>query len=363
MRRDGGLPEIRTLTITTKSSHVDNVTITLDGDAKSVAVTNGADLTVTANEIAAGDYSDTGRGWKAEAEGDTVVFTSWDASARTGTYSLTDATSAVGTFAQTVVGVAPTETAVAQTAWSADKAANGQTLPTIDFTKGNVFQIRYQWLGFGAIEFSIEDPVTGRLTLVHRIEYANANTEPSVHHPSLPLQGISENVANDSSLVVKLGSMGGFIEGRDLPIGVLQSKKGTSAAIGSTRIPILSLKNKSVYQSRLNRASVKLNSLALASDATKSLTISIHINPTLTAAAFADVDTNTSVMSADTSATATTGGDLIFETELAKVDTLLHDLNSIRNLILPGDVWSLSAVAVSGSGHELDAVFNWDELL
>ncbi|KKK52147.1 hypothetical protein LCGC14_3107830, partial [marine sediment metagenome] len=48
--------------------------------------------------------SDTGRGWTAQAESDTVIFTSWDASSRTGTYDLTDTTSAAGSFAQTVVG-------------------------------------------------------------------------------------------------------------------------------------------------------------------------------------------------------------------------------------------------------------------
>ena len=64
MRRYG-IHETRTLTVTTGSSHAENITITLDSDADAtVAVTNTGDVTLTANEIAAHDYSDYDRDWE-----------------------------------------------------------------------------------------------------------------------------------------------------------------------------------------------------------------------------------------------------------------------------------------------------------
>ena len=37
----------------------------------------------------------------------------------------------------------------------------GPSKQTLDPEFGNVFKIQYQWLGFGAIIFSIENSVTG----------------------------------------------------------------------------------------------------------------------------------------------------------------------------------------------------------
>ena len=100
--------EVRTLTVTTKSTTAENITITLDGDAlATVAVTDQTAGTTssTATEIAAADYSGVGTGWTAVAVAATVVFTSLDTlDSHTGTYTLSSASTAVGTFAQTTVG-------------------------------------------------------------------------------------------------------------------------------------------------------------------------------------------------------------------------------------------------------------------
>ena len=99
--------EVRTFTVTTKSTHADSVDITLDGDVTAVTVTDQTAGTTssTATEIAAGDYSAAGTGWTAVADGADVIFTSLDLlPSHTGTYSITNATSADGTFAQTTRG-------------------------------------------------------------------------------------------------------------------------------------------------------------------------------------------------------------------------------------------------------------------
>ncbi|KKK92303.1 hypothetical protein LCGC14_2704310, partial [marine sediment metagenome] len=47
-----------------------------------------------------------------------VFFHAYDASSRTGTYEITTASQAAGTFTQSLAGAAPTETRVAQANWN-----------------------------------------------------------------------------------------------------------------------------------------------------------------------------------------------------------------------------------------------------
>jgi hypothetical protein len=370
MRRYGGKPEIRTLTVTTGSSHAENITITLDGTADAtVAVTNTADVTLTANEIAAHDYSSVGRGWTARAVGDKVVFISWDSSSRTGTYSLSGATSAVGTFAQTLAGASPTDTWVAQTdPWNGDDIfdGNGITEVTLDPTKLNVFQIDFQYLGAGAIRFYIEDPGDGELHLVHTIEYANANTRPSLDNPTLPFFMSAENTSNTSDLTLSCGSAGIFIDGEKVNEG---PKRGTSAslALGATsaETPIMSFRIKEVFQSQLNRSRLKLNFIAASVEHSKPCAIVFYANQTLTGASFSDVSSATSSVEIDTSATASSGGTEFFALDLGKTGNQLIDLKDDLTAadFGPGTTITATLKPNSGNSAEGNVAFNFTERL
>lgn len=359
--RKGGVPEVRTLTITTKSTTAEDVTITLDGDAKSnVAVTDASsgDLTTTANDIAAADYSDVGRGWDSFAVGDTVIFVSWCAGARTGTYSLTSATTAVGTFAQTLVGADDTETIVAQASWNVDPADGSGDLPSIDFTKGNVFQIKYQWLGFGAIEFFIEHPEDSGFHLVHRIQFANANTSPSVDNPTLPLYAGALNVSNTSNLTLNIGSMVGGTEGKILVTGPRHGTRATAATFSSgAETPVLTIRNKVVYQGVINRVHTILGLLGLSQDSTKTATVILTRNAKLTAASFSDVDTH-SPIEVDSSATGISGGNILGTQGIAKEDKTDFPRPDPRERLAPGDTVTISIIP-NAANPDVTAQFNY----
>ena len=366
LRRQGGSPEVRTLTVTTKSSHIDTITITLDGDAdNTVSVTNGADTTITANEIADHDYSDLGQGWVAHSMGANVIFESYNAALQTGTYSLTDATSAIGTFAQTVVGVASTETVIAQSSWDSDKFdGTGVSGVTLDPTKGNVYQIKYQWLGFGLISFYIEDPDNGEYHLVHKIEYANANTIPSVDNPTLPLCMAVKNTSNTSDIVLQSSSMMGAVEGKNIQEGILNAAVVETTNIGTTEIPILSIHNHTVYQSKINRIRVKIDELGVSFDASaanKPAVLRLRLNPTLTGASFSAINANTSVVRKDTSATAVSGGILFFAQSLAEGAAPIIDLEKRDIVLNPGDTITISLEASNGT-IDPDVSLGWKEL-
>lgn len=315
LRRNGGNPEIRSIQITTKSTTAENITITLDGDADAtVAVTDATagDATTTVNDIADHDFSNLGRGWKAIANGDKVNFISYSSKSRTGTYSLSGATTAVGASAQVLAGVAQTDTWIAQTVWSDDKFdGTGPSGVTIDPTKGNVFQIQYQWLGYGQIRFFIENPSTGKLDLVHTIDYANANTIPSLDNPTLPICALVENISNTSDVIVFSSSMAGFIEGKIPEPTVRHSHIADKTFTSATIVPAISIHNGGVFQGELNRIRVKIISISAEVESGKPALIQVIRGAKLTAANFVAHDTDTSTVQVDTTASAVANGEVI----------------------------------------------------
>lgn len=366
MRRYGGQPEIRTFQVTTASTTAENITITLDGDADAtVEVTNSGVITTTANEIAAHDYSDVGRGWDAKAVGDKVYFISWDAAPHTGTYSYS-ATTAVGSFASVLTGVGPTETWVAQASWNGDDIfdGNGLTGVTLDPTKGNVFQIDFQYLGFGAIRFYIEDPDDGELHLVHTIEYSNANTRPSLDNPSISLYACAENTSNTSDIVLKSASMSAFLDGIRRNQGVNRGISADTTISTANETPVTTIRVADVFKSKLNRSKVKFNYVAASCEHTKPVFINFYANATLVGASFSNIDTNgDSTVEQDTSATSASGGIFLFALPLGKTGQQLIDLKDDLDLgeFQAGDTLTMTAAPRSGTNAEVSVSINFTE--
>jgi hypothetical protein len=368
LRREKGVPEIQTLTISAGAgSSSGNITINLDGVSKVVAVVLNDTAREVAVKIADADFSDTGLGWSATVNNATIIFKAWSDGNKGGAFSLddtADSTGAAGTFAETVAGVSTTNNFTAQSSWNADKFdGTGESGVTLDPTKGNVYEIKYQWLGFGLITFSIEDPDDGDYHVVHRIAYANANIEPSLQNPTLPLHIMSKNVSNTSNLTIKTSSMAGFVEGKNVGLSVLNSKSNNITNLAATELPILSVKNRVVHQSALNRVAVKSEFVSLATESSKPVIFRIRLNPTLTGTpAFADVDAATSVVATDTAASGVSGGRVLLTTVLGKLDSEIINFHELDKAIEPGEVFVITAEATSGSSQEVTVSLTWGEL-
>ncbi len=369
LRREQGKPEIQTLTVSAGAPDASGtITINLDSVSKTLELVQTDTAREVAVKIADTDFSDTGLGWSATVNNATVIFKAWSDGDKAGTFSLvdTDSTGAAGSFAETVAGVSTTNNWVAQASWNVDVMdGSGPSAMTLDSTKGNVYQIAYQWLGFGMITYSIEDSETGDFQPVHRIKYANTATTPSLQNPTLPLHIMSKNTSNTSNLTIKTGSMAGFVEGRIPDLGILHAKSNNITNLTTTELPILSVKNKVVYQSTINRVRIEPLFLSLATESTKPIIFRVRLNPTLTGTpAFADVSANTSVTSFDTAAsgiTAATGREL-FTTVLGKADSEIIDFTQLKRTLNPGDVLVVTAEATSGSSQEVTVSLTWEEL-
>lgn len=254
------------------------------------------------------------------------------------------------------------DTWVAQTAWSEDKFdGTGPSGVTIDHTKGNVFQIRYQWLGFGMISFYIENPSNGELQLCHRIEYANANTTPSIFNPSLPLCAFVENTTNNTNIKLETSSMAAFTEGVIPTIGPVNSISNTKTNVGTTQTNILTIRNKSTFQSKTNRVRINLEFLTVAADGTKNVEIQVTKNTTLGGTpSYTDISTNTSVVEYDTAGTTISGGQRIFTIELGKTEGRDRDLTGFDVILNPGETLTFSGAAAS-STSDISAACAWIE--
>ncbi len=362
LRRYGGSSEVRTLTITTKSSTLESVTVTLNGVAKLCPVTNGADSTVTANEIAAVDFSEVGTngGWQTEAVGNTVIFRSYRSGSLPGAYSVAGST-IVGAFASSVVGVAANDTNfVAQSAWSDDRADAKVELPILDWTKGQVFQIRFQWLGYGMITFYVENPATGKFVLVHRIQYAGTATTPSITNPSLPFMMEAANTTNATVVGPLVSSFGIFHEGENNLFGIARGIVAIKTGI-TTETPVLTIRNKSTYASKLNRIVLDIHGIAASSDGTKNVVVRVYLNATLVAASFTDVSASTSPASYDTAATSFSGGTLLHGRGMAKVDNIeiRHEKHG-SHVLNPGE--QITVTIQSAANVDMVVGSEWEEL-
>ena len=223
-----------------------------------------------------------------------------------------------------------------------------------NFQTGNVFQIKYQWLGFGAITYYIEDENEGDFEPFHIIRYANNNTIPSLFLPTLPMYWEIENTTNTSSLSLFSASAMASVEGKIIYEG---DKFSTNRASGNFTY-LFSIRNKTYFKSQINHIETIIQSLTIGNDANSARTYTLTLNGDLTGSpVWNDVDSIDSCTEEDFSATAVTNGSIIKTFSLAKDSSLNIDIKPGEIILQPGDILSL----VASLGTTQSASINWLE--
>lgn len=362
LHRHSGKPEIRTVEITADAdTGAGDITVQLNAVSAAIAVVQGDTAREVAVKVAAFDWSTVGLGWTVSVIDATLTFRSWSEAPKAGAFSYvdTDTTGVTATVTQVVAGVTATDSWHPQTAWSEHKLLEaGDALDMVlNPTKGNVYQIRYQWLGYGLISFFIESQVTGEITLVHRVRYSNLRIIPSLQNPTLPLQMSVLNTTNTSNLTVKVGSMGGLIEGRRSNGGIPRADENQRTDVGTTEVPIMTFSNRVVFQGTINRVRAQLGILSPGVDHSKTVIIRVRKNATLTGpVAFADVDTENSVLQVDKAATGiVAGARSVFSTLMGKSEGRDINLESINAVIGPGETLTITAETTSIENADVTA--------
>ena len=114
----GGLAELQIITVTSTPSGTENTTVTLDGDAVVISVTNSTTQT-NAEEIRAGLEGDAtvGGKWRFEQVDNKVYCISKSVGDKTGTFSVLTS-SMVANISEETAGVAKTDGHIAQANWN-----------------------------------------------------------------------------------------------------------------------------------------------------------------------------------------------------------------------------------------------------
>lgn len=216
---------------------------------------------------------------------------------------------------------------------------------------GNVYQITWQWLGYGAVSFWMEETGSGEFQLMHIIRYANRNTSTSIKNPTLPLMAEVKNTTNETDIVLEtpsaIAGLDGIVYGPEPihPFSFFRTATASKSGI-TTEAAVLSLKNATTFQSITNRVRMRLAALSLATDGAQSAIVYIRKGVTLGGSpSYTDYNANTSVGSYDTAGTTVTGGTLITTLALAKIDSRTIDMAPFGVELAPGETITISATS------------------
>ena len=377
LHRSGGYYQIAVLTITAAATGAETGTVTIDGTTRTVALTSaGGSIPFTAFQIASlGVYSTLPNdGWTAISSSNQVIFVSTQARAFAGSFTFTSTGAAAGTFAITRTGRSPTERWYPQSTWNVE-TLNGTSanLMTLDPSMGNVFQIKYQWLGFGAVSFYVEDRESGSLTLVHRLRYAGTSRLTSVSNPSFPI--FFEARAGSSGTAVQLGtpSMAMFIEGGLVdtePIYSVDRFFAPGTVTNNVEYVALCIRNSLIYATQRNDASMVMKTFNIAVESNSFTQVRLILNPATLGAgttanfqSWQELDSAFSIAHSTTGPTTLTGGKRLLVAPQGRTASSVVDLTTNNIRLAPGDVLCATVLTRnSASVLELSLGFNWFEL-
>lgn len=356
--------EVQTLTVSVAPTAPGNVTVTLDsGTPVVVAVTVSGNTSVTASQIAAADYSQTAGGWTAAAYANVVAFTRRTAGMAGASTFSAGATGMTGTFAILTAGVAPTEQFIPQSSWNQDRfdgtGASGQT---IDPTKGNVYGVQFQYLGYGDAFFYVVDGLTGRPTLCHVIRNGNTRTSTNLRNPNLYLTWESRNTGTGTSVAMRGASGGAFVEG---PVRFLGAQFAvpsvTVTLVAGVETPVVTLRADTIYHNRQSTAQLQIDRFTVACDGTKTVNFKVYKNGTLTAPRWQRISASTSASSYDSNATGFSigSGSVVYAFSVGKTENATESVTDLALFMQSGDILTITATSVNAS--DVSASIIWVE--
>jgi hypothetical protein len=226
--------------------------------------------------------------------------------------------------------------------------------------KGNVYNITYQWLGYGAITFTAENPSTGRFAKGHVIEYANANVVPSTTNPTFPLTYFVDNGGNAEDIELKSASGAVFVGGIDKITGPSQStgsvfENGQGSGFALEGVPVMPSGS-----SNTSYVSSYLRSLSVSFDGANNTvgTLEIIDNATITSPVNNYIDPNNSAVRAVNGTIVAGTGKKLLKISIPHPGGQTIDLTEYGFEIQPGRNLTF---LVGGDNGTLEADVTWVE--
>lgn len=384
--RRGGRSETATGTVTTGSTGGDvtftlpninpttfavedtDYTITLDNATGAASTTN-----YTAADIVKELYADATfiKYWHVEASGSVLRFLYRGSSALTGgSYAFANVSAGAamnGGINQIIAGSGNDYSGdVPQASWNGPGA---RLFVDQDWTLGNVFQIQYQWLGYGNVNFYIESSASGRFELVHTIRFPGSSAVTTVEDPNMHAEFAIYNALGAAS--ARSMYVGSFMIGREGPmtenVPLYAASVTKSPAGSSADTALLTIRNRWVEDSGYNNYSIIVPreiSLGTAkqSGSTRNTTFKVILNATFSVTSTSDYPTftdNGGSAQTDTTQALVTGGTVI--------KTVIVSSDSSKTIMLNGTVNLIKdeTITITGSNantnYDLTVGVDWAE--
>ncbi len=363
LRQFNGTGETRKLIINIAENTSATATITLNSIAYNISITNaGGSIEFTAYDLI-DKFDFRAVGWNASVRGVEIEFQGRQAIPQNGTYSYSSTGASTGTFSLINSGVSPSFEFVKQENFNKDKVdGTGKSKLILNPQKGNIFEIRYKWLGFGSIDYFLVNDE--KSILIHRINYSNKNIEPSLAHPILRSSFSVLSVGGTgSALTVKVGSFAGFIEGIETHLQNFWGMSNAKSILANTETNILVLKSKEIQNGVINESEIFINDLTFATDGTKSVIFRIYIEGVIGDGTTSDfpifipIDDN-SISMMDTNSISITNGILVASLVLSKEDSL--ESETLKGLLLQ-QLETLTITAQSTGSSLISCSINFNE--
>lgn len=196
---------------------------------------------------------------------------------------------------------------VNQSSWNGDKLdGTGASGFTLDPSKAQILWMDFEWLGVGSVRCGFI--IDGQYIVCHTFENANDVTSVYMTTAILPVRYEIKTVtsavaASMKSICCSVVSEGGF---EQTSIDHVARRTTILGTIGTTFLPLVSIR----LASGRTGAVVLPNRVQVLPTTAQNYEVALIKNPTLTAASWSAVPTNSNV-EFDVSATATTGGSIV----------------------------------------------------
>lgn len=376
IQRNWGEVAIYKLSVTQAATSNTNCTVTLNSVNYTIPLTAAGvgSSNFTAFEIAKqGTLTNSSNElrWIIQNIQNDVYFAAFTHGPRIGTYSFdagASGTLATGTLISS--GSNYVESFTPQSSFNIDKLdGTGKSTFTINPSTGNIYDIMYEWFGFGAYIFSVQDSY-GNIIPFHKISNENALTRPQVSNPHGKLifttevnQGANANKKPQVSYVC--ANIG--IEGDVIRLSPKYSIANKLFLIGTNESLVLALRGRVEYNKKFNVSEAYISNISLAVTTGQSaVRFRLYLNPTLSPTASASdfpsykyIDANNSSMLYTTSSSTITGGTIITQyvvTSNFGLNLSSKDFNDI--IITENDTLVITA---EGENNTVDVTISWIE--
>jgi hypothetical protein len=262
------------------------------------------------------------------------------------------------------------DNAVAQASWNVDKLdGTGASGVTLDITKANVYEIAFQWLGVGVIQFLVNG------ILAHEISTVNTLIVPFMKISQLPMSWEIVNTgASTSSSLTYLSSSVVIEAGQPAQNTSFAAFNSADITVSTTERPILSIRPKLTYAGITNRM-LMLPFLMMVSTESGRAGYRLVMNSTLVGASWTSADANSGV-EFDVAATSGSGGQTLLRGFLpnsidqsgpVRLDQFFSDMAQGRSLRVDAfaanqDVLSIYGVNETTGTTSMRSSVSWDEI-